>query len=838
MLRSIGFVSTSLIALVAGTSAWAQTTAPDNSNRLSEIVVTATKQATNVQKTPIAITAVTADTLEKRGITNSADLGALVPNATFREAQGAFGPGVTAFIRGIGQGDTSLASEPGVAYYIDDVYYPLILGSMFDLLDLDHVEVLRGPQGTLFGRNALAGAINLVSKAPSTTKASGYAEITGGSFDEFNLRAGVNLPLADNLAIRLSGVSKTQTGYQDILDFRCQMIRNGTPQLAGNFPFSNGSLINTAASTPKNCVIGHLGGTDTRAMVGQLLWEPTSRLKITFGGDWTQDNSESVADQLIAVNATTANNNANLKAVANAFTAPGGPAFAYDSRFVTGNPYTTYATRNDPIAAGAVIPGSTFYNGSVVRGGQRNSNISPTTNWGLSTKGVYTVTDTMDLTLIGGYRSFNTVYSFDVDGSPLPLENTLNNSGERDWTGEARLSKKGSWYNWVAGVFYYAGDGYVNAVVSSPYNNLLRVQSNRYTPDSKAAYANVNIEPTSKLTVNLGVRYSDDKKVVNYSNLQDATPSGNIIFNVTPADSRWDWKAGLNYQLTDATMVYTSAATGFRLPSFNARPLQPDQVSAIPGDQILSYELGVKSDLFDRRVRLAADVFYTDYQTRPSSVSGQEYLIGANGLPTPGAQITTPLPSGGPNATTCRALTAAEIAANTPGFQCIGTTYYTNTPGKVKGVEAEIEARPIDHMTLNASMGYSKFDSADLDAATRVNHSLLGVPDWTANAGAEYVFDAPALKGTITPRLDWFYTGSEVYSAISTAYNQPAYSVVNGRLTYFNQDRDMSVALSVSNLLNTFYYRNFFIYSELGYPNVNGQPSPPREWSVTIRKTF
>ena len=838
MLRSIGFVSTSLIALVAGTSAWAQSTTPGNSNQISEIVVTATKQATNVQMTPIAITAITADALEKRGLTDTADLGALVPNATFREAQGAFGKGVTAFIRGIGQGDTNLASEPGVAYYIDDVYYPLIFGSMFDLLDLDHVEVLRGPQGTLFGRNALAGAVNMVSKAPDLTKSTAYAEITGGSYDRLDLRAGINMPLADNLALRVSAVSKKQTGYEDMLDFRCQMIKNGTPQLAGNFPYSAGMLINTGNFTPSNCVTGHLGGTDTHALRGQLLWEPTSRLKITFGGDWTQDNSEDAADQLLAINTTTASGNANLSAIANSFTPAGGTPFAYDSRFITGSPYKTFSTYGDPISAGTVIPGSTFYNGSVLRGGLRNPNTSPTLNWGLSAKGVYNVTKTMDLTLIGGYRYFDTVFSFDVDGSPLPLETTRNNSGEHDWTGEARLSDKGTWYDWVAGVFYYTGHGYVHSTLVSPYNNLQRYQNNLYDPDSKAAYTNVNIRPTSKLTVNVGVRYSDDKKTVNYSNLQDATPTGNIIFHVVPADSRWDWKAGLNYQLNDVTMLYTSASTGFRLPSFNSRPLQPDQVSSIPGDQILSYELGVKSDFFDRRLRVDADVFYTDYQTRPTSVSGQEYLIGANGQPTPGSQLTIPLPTGGPKATTCRALTAAEIAAGTPGFQCIGTTYYTNTPGKVKGVEAEIQARPIDHLTLNASMGYSKFDSADLSAATRVNHTLPGIPDWTASAGGEYVFDAPVLRGTLTPRLDWYYTGSEVYSAVSKTYNQPAYSVVNGRLTYFNPEHNASIALSVTNLFNTFYYRNFFIYQELGYPNVNAQPSPPREWSVTIRKNF
>ncbi len=378
----------------------------------------------------------------------------------------------------------------------------------------------------------------------------------------------------------------------------------------------------------------------------------------------------------------------------------------------------------------------------------------------------------------------------------------------------------------------------MHATLVSPYNAIQRYQNNLYEPDSKAAYANVNIRPLSRLTVTLGGRYSDDKKPVSYSNLLDATPTGNIIFNVVPQDQRWDWKAGASYQVTDEAMVYASAATGFRLPSFNSRPLQPDQVTQIPGDDILSYEVGAKADLFDHRLRVDGDLFYTDYRTRPAGVSGQEYLLGPNNQPVAGSQITLPLPSGGPNATTCRNLTPAEISAGTPGFQCIGRTYYTNTPGNVKGFEVEVEAHPINHLTLTGSLGYAKFDSPDLKAAGRVNQRLTGIPDWTGSAGAEYVIDAPMLGGTVTPRVDVFYTGSIVYSAVSTTYNQPAYAVVNGRITYRNTDYDGSISVGVTNLLNTFYYRNFFIYQELGYPNVNAQPSPPREFSVTIRKNF
>ncbi|HXC59533.1 MAG TPA: TonB-dependent receptor plug domain-containing protein, partial [Steroidobacteraceae bacterium] len=131
MSTKIRRVVATLISLAA-LPALAQQKPADNTE-LGEIIVTATRQATNLQDTPIAITAVTSETLEDMGLKSVADLSAVVPNAQFRRAQGAFGPGVTTFIRGLGTGDTSLGGEANVAYYIDDVYYPVLLGSNFDL---------------------------------------------------------------------------------------------------------------------------------------------------------------------------------------------------------------------------------------------------------------------------------------------------------------------------------------------------------------------------------------------------------------------------------------------------------------------------------------------------------------------------------------------------------------------------------------------------------------------------------------------------------------------------------------------------------------------------------
>jgi iron complex outermembrane recepter protein len=285
-------------------------------------------------------------------------------------------------------------------------------------------------------------------------------------------------------------------------------------------------------------------------------------------------------------------------------------------------------------------------------------------------------------------------------------------------------------------------------------------------------------------------------------------------------------------------MVYTSAATGFRLPGFNARPLQPSQVVTYDGDETLAYELGIKTDLFQRRLRLNATAFFTDYKTRPLTVGGQEYLIGANGQPTPGNQLTIAFPQGGDGATTCRARTTAEVSAGVPGFQCIGRNYYPNTPGEVKGVEVEFEVHPIDRLAINGTAGYSQFDSPDLKVATRANDRLQGIPEKTASAGVQYQIPVAALGGTITPRLDWFYQGDITASAQRNDFNQPAYSTTNARLSYFNEGSRLTVAIGATNLFDKFYYRNFFVYQDIAFPNVEGQPAPPREWFITLDKKF
>lgn len=208
------------------------------------IIVTAQFREQSVQDTPLAITAISGETLDERGQTSVTDIGAYAPNVNITQANAIQGNAVSAFIRGIGQEDSNFALEPGVGIYVDDVYLGTTFGASIDLVDLSRVEVLRGPQGTLAGKNSLGGAIKLYSTPPSDFF-EGFVEASYGRFDNIGLRASVNVPLADGVATRLSANYRRDDGYFEERDFGCA---------------NPGQGIEPTGGADSNCVLGRAGG--------------------------------------------------------------------------------------------------------------------------------------------------------------------------------------------------------------------------------------------------------------------------------------------------------------------------------------------------------------------------------------------------------------------------------------------------------------------------------------------------------------------------------------------------------------------------------------------------
>src|SRR5690554_5544070 len=256
--------------------------APAEEAAPNEIVVTAQFRQQNLQDTPLAITAVNAEMLEARSQTNISQVAAQAPSVTMKPQGTAYGPSMTASIRGIGQADFNPALEPGVGLYIDDVYYATLTGSMFDLLDLDRVEILRGPQGTLAGRNSIGGAVKLYSQRPTGSNTA-TVSAAYGSRDRVDVRASADVGLTESLAARVSAVSKMQDGYIERRDFGCDFPAGASPvNPVGGVP----RILPTTAA---DCVMAKEGEVNFQAVRGQLRWQPTSRLDVNIIADYTND---------------------------------------------------------------------------------------------------------------------------------------------------------------------------------------------------------------------------------------------------------------------------------------------------------------------------------------------------------------------------------------------------------------------------------------------------------------------------------------------------------------------------------------------------------------------
>lgn len=763
-------------------------------SKLEEVVVTARYRQEKLQDTPIAITAITAQDLQVRGFTSAYEIGYTVPNASLRPAQAAFGNTMTAYIRGIGQYDFNFAFEPGVAIYVDDIYHPFTLGSEIDLMDLERVEVLRGPQGTLFGRGAIGGAIRYVSKKPEGDN-TGYIQVTAGDYSRIDVRAGYDFALTKNLFARVTGVTKHREGYQDVIDFAC-----AHPLLAGTLTPKTTNLGN-------HCKIGTQGGENVSGVRGILRWVASDDLELTVSADYSDDSSEAKADTLT--------NAQNIW-----------PSFAsipFDTRFIPPTMYQTYATYDDPNNNLAVKPQNTMK------------------KWTISGRGEWKMTNDVTATGIVSYSKMDGTLSTDADQSPLNMQLVDGIEDIYYYTGELRFSGR-LWdrMDWTVGGFYYEGKAVDNQMVSIPFLSLILdgnpptsgipfVNSNNIHKNSnQSGFATGVYDITDKMSITAGVRYSHDKKDVNFDNTRVQNP------NVVVDDTHFDWKVGIDYKWTDDLMTYASVSTGYRPGSYNPRPFQATQVVSVKQEESTAYELGIKSDWLDRTLRLNLAGFYTDWSTRILPVGGTECALISY---PPAVYNTVPVGTAGSS--------LDSLGNNCLNAVQVSRTFYQNGPGEIYGFEAEAAWNPIEGLTLNGAFGLTEWKSSDITGdPTVVSNYPPYVPKQNWTVSASYEIPVFGNGSTLTPRVDVYgqskicsqtvYTTSVFPNASCTA----AYKLINFRMEYATANRNWTVAGGVTNLTDQEYYLNKFDLTAFGQPTAEGQPGHPREWYVTVRRNF
>jgi iron complex outermembrane receptor protein len=320
-----GIPIVSLALLIAGLLAPSPVRLYAQELEIEEIIVTARYREESLQQTPLAITAISGTLLEAKNATNIIEIEKFAPNVTIDHLGAGWGPTLAANIRGVGLNDFKAVFEPAVPIYVDDVLFGRPTGAVLDLLDIERVEVLRGPQGTLFGSNAAGGVLRLITRKPTGDGPSSM-EVTMGDYDRLDIRGSFEMTLVpDTLFARISASSKRRDGYVDVLDFTCDMIARGTPELAGigdglgadgtagagldGMPDAVpvGSLadnlfalgISTSPNGTRNgCKIDELGNEDVESARGILRWIASDDLEFTFAADVTNQDSKGPADYI------------------------------------------------------------------------------------------------------------------------------------------------------------------------------------------------------------------------------------------------------------------------------------------------------------------------------------------------------------------------------------------------------------------------------------------------------------------------------------------------------------------------------------------------------------
>ncbi|MDB5682805.1 MAG: hypothetical protein JWM75_503 [Sphingomonas bacterium] len=779
----VGATSMAALSLALAAPAIAQSadpasdaTAEATSSRLQDIIVTAQFRNQTVQDTPLAITAISGEMLEARGQTTINDIAGQSPNVTLEKGVGQRGSGLIAYIRGIGQYNAAPFYEPGVGTYVDDVYIASMNSALFRLLDLDRVEVLRGPQGTLAGKNSIGGAIKLFSRKP-TGDGSGYAELTYGRYDRVEGRAAADFKLAENLFVRINAAARSEDGYVKRLDYGCLNPGSGFP---------------TQVGVGQNCVLGTAGG---ESYVGGRLamrWLPTDKIEINISGDYTAERSDPAPEQLGFITSQAA-----ADAATNALVPFGLPptriaGIGLDSRFETGGTYTTYSDYCNRLAFGGA--GAYCFDTTL------KTNI-----WGVQGNINVELGENANLTSVTAYRGFSTYTPSDSDGTPLPFSNLQVGAHGHQFSQELRVNADlTDNINLTVGGYYLKSFVNLDQRVDIQYFGFLFFNDDRAPSTSKAAFTQLIWSPIDRLHLTGGLRYTKERRTYTiFRTVPDGsnTPIPGLFGNGgTFRRGRLDYRLNASFDVTDDIMIYGQYATGFKSGGVNGQPFLPNQVFPFGPETIGTYEAGAKFTLLDRRLRLNLAAFRSDYtniQLQP---------------------LTCPPPS----------LPTDPCAA----VQNVGSAY-------IKGFEAELNLRPVEGLNIDASLAYLDFDYYRINDVPTITLNMKApfTSDWKASIGAQYAFDMGS-TGTITPRIDVTYQSSLFTDPVNGPNNRIApRTLANARLGWANAGQDWEVALEVTNLFDKYYYANK-IDNTTFTGSVYTFPAPPRRWAVSLKRNF
>ncbi|MCH7822979.1 MAG: TonB-dependent receptor [Proteobacteria bacterium] len=544
---------------------------------IEEIIVTAQKRERAAQDVPISMTVFTDKALEALNLSDVAEIARYTPNLEWDPSWLGASNNSSIFIRGVGQAANFAehSTDPAVGLYLDGVYIARGVGSVMGVLDVSRVEILRGPQGTLFGKNATGGAITMITIRP-TDAFSGWVDVTTGSDNRADLRLVVNLPLTDQVLTRFSVSSFNRDGY--------------------------------GVSMQDSTVFGDINTDYAR---GTLRWLPRENLTVDFIADRTRSRQGSpVISPVFIEPGPMSLAGAYNFFVAPANTVPGfGDGVFFDSRFITPSNFTNYST------------------------GESGSDLDAQ---GLTAIVDWRPRDLI-FTSITAYRDMESLWAVDVDGSPLTIIEDILGLDQHQFSQEFNLRGRSGPLDWLLGLYYFEEEatasggaivipdlamiefdplfGVPNPLFGVPLSLGIQPIVNVHRATSVAIFSHLEYAFTERLTGSAGVRFTDEeKRVSNPPGVAPVASNGNSssFTNLSPM-------LGLQYFVDQHLHIYGSVSQGFRSGGFNTLVLLPRQ-DYLPFDpeKATSYEVGVKAS--GGRFMVSGAAFFVDYDDIQISV--------------------------------------------------------------------------------------------------------------------------------------------------------------------------------------------------------------------------
>lgn len=553
---------------------------------MDEITVTARKREEGLQDTPIAVSAFSGESLEARGIDRLDGIMTITPNVTFVNANGNGGSSNNAqvYIRGVGQQDFVPTSDPGVGMYVDGVYLARSVGAVLDLIDVERIEVLRGPQGTLFGRNTIGGAISIHTIKPHEEF---DAKIKGklGSDERRDLQGKINIPLTDNLFAALSLASQRQDGF----------IENET--------------------TGKS-----LGDDDTLAARGSLRWLASDDLELNFSADYNRSRTNGNA-----VRVDSQPNRISLN--------PDSDVWLHNVLLGVNSPLPPFIAANmrngcDATPANPAGTNQFCANANTIQLGENSGNTPSFDNseiMGTSITLDWTIADGLDFKSITAYRKISSHFRYDSDATPFSLQDQVEDLFEQEQISQEfqllgtalddRLS-------WILGAYYFTEDGdNTNPVSFVPIQG---VSGGGFENESRAVFAQATYDLTDQLHLTLGLRYTHDDKEFSVSPGQqlitvNLAPPGTALQVIDIGTYDVDEEdltpmVNLSYDWNDELMTYITYSEGFKSGGFQQRVAGPlGSAPEYEPEYVDSLEVGFKYRNSDNSFVLNGAAFYAEY---------------------------------------------------------------------------------------------------------------------------------------------------------------------------------------------------------------------------------